>query len=304
MATDPKLEQYLSRLDRALSAISASDRADIILEIKSHVLDAHDRDPSKSIEMIIEALGQPETVANKFLIERGISPAKPPKQPVVKWLTIAFLGSFAIVTFATLAFIWKFTPIIKVDEANNRVQILGGLIDIQDKEGNLNLGDLISLADGPSQKIEGEIKLNSKSVDQLKIMFKNGKIDARAEKGDVFEWKCKIKGEHNSEKIAPKGKDFVMDFSAANGVACDVTYPEGIKAMLHGINGKIDVRDPTASLDVELSNGKVDIRLKEHKAYKFDSEVKNGKVDLPVSSKAPDAIKIKVRINNGKISAT
>jgi uncharacterized membrane protein len=78
MSTDPRLEGYLAKLETVLGPFSASDRAEIIMEIKSHVLAALDRDPNASMDSILAALGEPETVANRYLMERGMKPTKPP----------------------------------------------------------------------------------------------------------------------------------------------------------------------------------------------------------------------------------
>ena len=45
MTTEPKLEAYLSKLDNYLGQIPVSDRADIIIEIKSHVMEAQLKAP-------------------------------------------------------------------------------------------------------------------------------------------------------------------------------------------------------------------------------------------------------------------
>jgi len=86
MSIPPKLEGYLSLLDKTLGPISISERAEIVTEIKSHVLEAQQRDPSLSLEAILSSLGEPEQVANKYLLERGLKPSKPSTRPFVKWL--------------------------------------------------------------------------------------------------------------------------------------------------------------------------------------------------------------------------
>ena len=70
------LEKYLRKLDRCLENISVSEKAEIITEIRCHVLETQEREPEKSIQEILSALGEPETVANKYLMEKGQSPHK------------------------------------------------------------------------------------------------------------------------------------------------------------------------------------------------------------------------------------
>src|SRR5689334_74559 len=121
MSTEPKLEAYLNALDKSLVQIPVSDRAEIIMEIKSHILDSQAKAPDISLTSILDSLGEPETVANHYLLERGLKVSKPPKTPMVKWLTIGFLGTLSILIIFLLLLVWKFTPIISVDDENDRV---------------------------------------------------------------------------------------------------------------------------------------------------------------------------------------
>lgn len=172
MATDFKLEAYLTALDRALKSISVGDRADIIAEIKSHILDAKEKNPEQSIESILTSIGEPETVANRYLIERGLKPGKASRSPIVKWLTIGFLGTFGIFVVFVISILWFFSPILKIDEEQNRVEILGGMIDINGTEGSLKLGGDLKIKGkdflyenddmNTGRTIEGEKQINSK----------------------------------------------------------------------------------------------------------------------------------------------
>lgn len=141
MTTEPKLETYLSELDKSLGQIPVSDRADIIIEIKSHVLDAQMKDSSQSMEDILQSMGNAESVANRYLHERGLSAQKPVKttsmnwlSASIKWLVIGFLGFMAIIMIGAGLLIWKFSPLVSVDQATNRVSLAGGLIQIHDTD--------------------------------------------------------------------------------------------------------------------------------------------------------------------------
>jgi len=139
MTTEPKLEAYLSELDQSLGQIPVSDRADIIIEIKSHVLDAQAKDPAQDVSQILHSMGDPGSVAKRFLQERGLT-AVPPAKPSsmqwlsasIKWLVIGFLGFMLIIMLGVALLIWKFSPLMAVDEVNHRVLLAGGLIQIQD----------------------------------------------------------------------------------------------------------------------------------------------------------------------------
>lgn len=143
MTTEPKLEAYLAELDKYLTQIPVSDRADIIIEIKSHVLDAQSKNQTQDIDTILNSMGDAESVAKRYLQERGLQAATPVKtssmmwlSSSIKWLVIGFLGFMGIIVIVVSLLIWRFTPLISVDEANNRVSIGGGLIQIHDTDMN------------------------------------------------------------------------------------------------------------------------------------------------------------------------
>src|SRR5579872_5508182 len=130
MTTEPKLEAYLSALEKALGQIPVSDRADIIIEIKSHVLDAQQRNPAYDLDAILSSIGDADSVAKRYLQERGLQPTKPSSSSSmtwlatsIKWLVVGLLGIFAIFVIAVAVLIWRFTPLISVDEKTNHVSI-------------------------------------------------------------------------------------------------------------------------------------------------------------------------------------
>ena len=139
MASDPRLERYLTALERALKPFPVSDRAEVITEIKSHVLAALEHDPQARLDHVLAALGEPEMVANRYLIDRGLKTAKPPISPIVKWLVVGFLTTIAML-FIFLGFlVSQFSPIIKVEEKGDKVAFLGGLIQVNGDEGKFKI---------------------------------------------------------------------------------------------------------------------------------------------------------------------
>lgn len=138
MPIDPNLESYLAKLDAALEQISVGDRAEIITEIKSHVLETQTKRPSQSLQDILTELGDPELVAKRYLQERHIQPRMPKREfsmlwlsSTIKWLVIGFLGTLSILVLIIGLIIWRFTPLVSVDELHNRVLLGGGIIKIQ-----------------------------------------------------------------------------------------------------------------------------------------------------------------------------
>lgn len=132
MATNAKVEQFLEKVNIALEQIPIGERAEIITELKSHIMEVQEHEPNKSINEILNSIGKPEIVAAKYLQDRGLKPIKPREQiSATKWIVIGFLGTFGLTIFFILSLLWKFSPIIKVDNETGHVEMLGGTIDVK-----------------------------------------------------------------------------------------------------------------------------------------------------------------------------
>lgn len=301
MPTEPRLEQYLSLLDRALGQIPVGDRSDIITEIKSHVLEAKERDPEKDLNGILAAIGEPENVANRYLIERGIKPGRPSRSPIVKWLTIGFLGTVAIVALLIGGLIWKFTPLLKVDEKAGRVVLLGGLIDISENEGLLHIGGTTIHSDDHAQVFEGSTTIDASKFDSIAVSFSNAKIETTSAHGSEFRWKCKFSGGKDAATITAEKRVFEMNLLKTSGAKCELQLPEKIPAKLSGANGKIEIAKPHAAIEAKLDNGLIGFTADSERHYRYDVKVSTGMSDAFESSNAKDAIDIKLHLTNGKI---
>ncbi|NJL25893.1 MAG: hypothetical protein HC902_12485 [Calothrix sp. SM1_5_4] len=63
----------------------------------------------------------------------------------------------------------------------------------------------------------------------------------------------------------------------------------------------MDVKAPAAALDIELNNGKVNIKPDPALAYDFEVRVKNGLQDFFPRSSRGDALKVRVNVTNGMV---
>ena len=77
-ATD-SLESYLARLEAALAPVPTADRQDILMEMRSHVVERTRRAPFRSAEEVLAELGPPEAYARQFLPEEEV--AAPARRP-------------------------------------------------------------------------------------------------------------------------------------------------------------------------------------------------------------------------------
>jgi hypothetical protein len=312
MTNNQQLENYLNRLDKALSGLNISDRAEIITEIKSHVMDSRESNPDQSLDSILESLGQPENVANRYLLERGVRPVKSPMHPFFKWAVIGVLGTMTIFFGFVLILIFSFSPLIEVDEKNQRVRVLGGLIDVDEQAGYVSIGGAQHIFDEESDfAIVGEIDtIGVKSLKELEVDFTNGKMNFETTASNNLTWNCRASASTDSPKnsadpasaLTRTGDMAQLNLNKYRGAKCDIGVPKGINLVVKGGNGKIDIEKPGFNLDLNLGNGKVDIEPDPLLKYAFDTQVTNGVLDKFLSSPDKDALKIKVTLVNGKIS--
>lgn len=300
MGTDPRLENYLLRLEKALGAFSTSERAEIITEIKSHVLSALERDPDTPLDSVLMALGEPETVANRYLMERGLKLSKPPISPIVKWIVIGFLGTLAMLLIFSGFVIYKLSPVIKVDESQGYVSLLGGAIQVSGDEGEIKIGGS-PVSRGKALSVSGAWWVPDE-VSKFELLFANGKVEFKNSKNREIQWVCK--GFPISEQLQPTVSEngAVLNLTSSVGVKCTVKVPKNLSLRVTGANGKVEFDEPQYNVEAHLHTGKVVIEPHRDSEYQYSLKVDNGKVDSFQSSSSSEAHKIQVYLGTGKIS--
>ena len=303
MSYEPRLETYLSRLAAALGPIAMSEKAEIITEIKGHIIETMERD-GLDLSSVLVSIGEPETVANRYLLERGLRPVPAPKAPLLKWLVIGFLGTFGIAALFVIVVAWRFTPLLEVNEETGRVALLGGLIDINDASGSFKFGNQSFKISGDEHEYNGT-ELISKSVKELAILFANGKFEVKTSKTDSFSWSCKLvatSGVQGLGALEQNGK-MMLDMSGYPAADCELWIPKDIKLSLKGANGKVRVDHPNFPVDIDVVNGKIDFQPDAAQNYRYNISVQNGKQDEFQSSAAEKAHEIKIAVVNGVIKS-
>lgn len=301
MALEPKLEAYLAALDRALSAIPVSDRAEIVTEIKSHILETLARDSTATLESTLASMGEAETVANRYLLERGLKPAKPPKHPIVKWLVIGFLGTITAFLLFIVVMIWKFSPLISIDEKSERVTLLGGMIDINGKEGKVQVGSTFMHSE--SRTFEGHKDIDPKNIRQIEILFANGGAEVSTSPTNRLTWKCKIdnNAQPDASFVSEKDATLSLRLDQTHRSRCEVSVPAGVAIRVQGQNGRIVIERIQSNVDAKLNNGKLRIEPDLSRAYKYEIQTRRGMTDAFTSSTDPKALLIRGSVENGQI---
>ena len=284
MVTDNKLEHYLGKLEKGLGATPVSERAEIITEIKSHILDAQAKNPARKLDDILVAIGEPEQVANRYLIERGLKPIKAPTHPIFKWLIIGFLGTFAIITLFIVVLIWKFTPIIKVQD--DRVTMLGGAIDVKDDDfvyfsRNVNFGDSVNVE---------EKTFDADKIKNVNIANGSGDIKIKSANGNKAVLTVGRKG-HKCDFVAKLDQKGELLITTSDKQKCSLTsiyltvLPKTDLNLKTG-SGNINIDSIGSNVVAQTGSGDIDVFMDGKNKAKFDCTTGSGHIIFSIPKKA------------------
>ena len=297
-----RIEHYLLQLDRQLQGLTVSQRAEIVTEIKSHILDSMEKDPQRDIEAILADLGQPGVVAERYLSAKGLQPRTSSGRRWLKWLAIGVAGCFAMLLITTMLGVWYLSPLVKVDENTGRVVLLGGLIDVNKRLDKVRIGGLeVSEDMKNSVEVSGEEDLSDKNISVIKIPFNTAKLEVESSSDAIIKWDCKSPT-MTSLKTELAAGILTLNLDSLNLAKCEITLPAGIASEFHGVNGHMEVTKPEAPMDIALTNGKVNIQPDKSRVYDFEVHVKNGLQDFFPRANNPDAIKVRVSVVNGLVN--
>lgn len=299
-----KLNDYLFKLEKHLSDLSPADRSKIIIDIEKHIEDALEKYSDKSLDQILQDLGPAERVANHYRLDRGLKTFKPERHPILKWLSISFLGATGLFLIFILTLVWKFTPIFKVDEKTQRVTILGGLIDINGTSGKIKIGDEYKFVDSKfTNQFEGAIDFPQEEFDELVINFTNGQINLNTSEGPKLSWSCKLEVPPSDDFMDRNPGVVVINLENYKGVDCDFQIPPEVKLTVDAKEGQISVTDAQYDTFIELKSGQIFFNYNPEEDYNYDLKVDNGIVSGDFqSSDNKDAYEVKIYLENGQIS--
>lgn len=290
MSLPAELEKYLESLDLALMGLPVSARADIVTQIKNQVLETQKKDPATNLYKLLNSIGAPEQVANRYLLERGLNPQNLPKRkmrPLLKWMLILTFGFFALLFLAVGIVFWKFSPIVQMN--SDSVGFLGGTFSLNDQDGFIQ-----------THQVKGSMTVNPSVTKQIRIQFSNADLKLSTSVKSSLGWKCKLVGGNLSD-LNSNSEILEINFTRSKGASCEFELPEHIAVFVEGSNGKIEVTEPRYPLEVKVGNGLVSLAPTKSQEYVYDLAVSNGDVDHFQSSSSPTATPIKIQITNGQI---
>jgi hypothetical protein len=103
--TDTRVEDYLARLQKRLAGLSREEAADIVGELRSHILEKAsvqgEADPA-AIENVLAALGSPEGLAAEYMADDLLERAASERSPLLllrgllRWASLSLAGAFVL----------------------------------------------------------------------------------------------------------------------------------------------------------------------------------------------------------------
>lgn len=296
------LESYLLRLEKALLALNPSDRAKIILEHHGLILESLEKYPDKTTQELLTDLGSPEKLANHYLLDRGLKTYKPQRNPVWRFFVYSTFSFFVTMGLLTSYIIWKFTPIYKFDQQNNRVIILGGLVDINQKTGQYKiLNEYHFVENQYTNSFEGSLEVNREDYDELVINFQSGMMNFETSKTRELSWNCKLENSPSDDFVTMGSDSLQMDFIKTGGSSCTIMIPTDLKIAIDGGNAQVFLNEPEFDTYLELDNGQVIINPNPELDYKYNLRAINGMIDKFDSSEAEKAYELRINLDNGSI---
>lgn len=291
-----KLEHYLTNLEKSLGVISISEKAEIITEIKSHVLDALENS-EKSMTEVLEELGRPEQVASKYLLERGLELQKPPRHPLMKWLIIGFLGTLGIIAVFVAIIIWRFTPLVHVDEEKGQVKIMGGMINVNGNSETLKNLKINKGVNDFTEQFSGERKIDEE-LTKIFLKFSNTSLKIKPSEGKNLQYECETNG---TPRVSENKEELIFNFKSLAMADCLFFIPADIDIEVNASNGKFNFYELQNNLIFEGANGRVKFKPHEQIGYDYDVLLRNGKRDAFQNSKGSKTYKVKISLINGRI---
>lgn len=240
------------------------------------------------------------TYVNKKRVELGHYPFKYRPKPSFLRFFLKLTAVMSLISFAAVGIlVWKFTPLFKLDEANNRVIILGGLIDIDGQAGKLKIGNDYQFTEAKYEnEFQGSFMLDQ-NKDEVLIKFTSGAFKVSTSLTDEVSVKCKLETPPKKDMIVQADDIVTINFTDMQGSSCDIAVPQEKKITLEGVDANIELIQPEFNAYIEIENGNFKQFPTPEIDYNYQVKVGNGHTGEFQNSLNIDAYEIKVTIANG-----
>lgn len=273
-----KAERHLKELDIPISA-----RLRVMAELESRV----DESP--------ELLEKPpiETV-NRFLLEMDIAI---PRKKTSGWSVFLKFIFASFVLFGILLGVayYKFSPVVQITE--DRILILGGLIDLDLGSGTMKVDSHYSSNLGDQQVFKG----SSNTINKLSMDIKNAQIQLSCSSNTTFKWNCKSTEPITSKYVNEENGILHFNMKEIKALECQFSIPHKKDFELDADNINIAIDKACFNVDIDAKNGSVIILENPELNYKYDLKVNKGFIENFTSVDIFDH-KIQIEIDNGTIN--
>lgn len=296
-----EIKDFLSKTEAYLAVLDVSTRQAQLDEWGETLRRYAEANPGSDSLRIRRLLGGPRGLANVILLRQG-QPLKGTKasstRQVLGWLVLGGTGLFLLL----VAFLWwKFTPLIDVRE--DRVQMLGGLIDIDGQLGQVKFGDSFEYSDSQYKNLfEGSYEIPTEEVEDLILEFDRGQMELTYTDDNRLSWNCKVTTEPSEGFIRQQKEAVVVSFKHLGGADCSFKLPTRLKHTVNGDAGKVDLIAPANDTFVQLGSGLVTVSPDAEATYRFDVRVGQGQVDAELEKLSQEGgIEIKIDVGTGRV---
>jgi hypothetical protein len=285
MVEDSRIESYLARLDRWLRDLPVGQRAEIVTAVKAEILTALDKSRSKDVDSVLNHLGMPKAVAERYLGAKGLR-SRRSSGKWFKWLAVGTVALFALILILGIKLFWRMTPLGQ----------WGAFQLSQMRIGNMQADQVIGQED---TFLEGREDIVANSVRLLRVPFNTARLTILQTTDQVIHWNCRSRGGEFKPTVEAGVLNFNLD--SLNLARCQISIPQGLITEFNGINGEMEIKNPSENMKITLINGKVNIQLDPEQTYDVDVKVKNGLKDFFPRSSKKTAVKLKVNVVNGLV---
>lgn len=293
MNDQEKFESYLLSLERALTGTTSIKRNQIVSDARLAVEQSLNQ--GKNLDQALLELGSVADVCQRAGFP--VSQRSGWKRLLFIVFVLGFISMAMTVTFGG----WLLTKVLDSWNTGDWAFQINSSESFEDEMDQFLLGGRIIPQSEEEALIEDKRDVVHYKISHFKVIFPNGKLRFKWVDGDSLEWTCKISGTGREGSANAQDGLLVLDMGQAFGTKCDVKIPRSVSVSIEGINGDIQVIRPTQSVDVQLTNGRVQIDDRSDVAKKFELSAKNGRVHTFESSSEANAKVIKVSIANGMI---
>lgn len=295
------IQDFLNKVAVYLEDIPSDIKQPALEEWRSATLGYLRAHQGADIVRIHRLLGGPRVVANSIRLRTGHalkgSRAQSTRQAVAMVLGVGSL--FMLVLVGVLW--WKFTPILSVEQS--RVQVLGGLIDIDNRLGQVKVGDSFEFSDTQYKNVfEGSYDIPDEIVEDVLLEFDRGQMELSYVDSNRISWECKISSEPSDGFITQEKELVTISLKKSGGADCTFKMPVRLKYTINGDAGKVDIIVPANDTFIQLGSGLVLIHPDSELSYRFDIRVGQGMVDPAFAAISQEGgIEVKVDVGTGSV---